>query len=55
MKQYQKKFQRWWMDTDHKPKGRLKSLLERTNRQEWRKEATEIKRTGKNSGKKSDQ
>ena len=36
MKNYKKRFQRWWMDTDHKPNKKVRRLLEKQNRMEER-------------------
>lgn len=38
MRDYQKRFQRYWMDTDEKPKGKDRRHIEKQNRQEIKRE-----------------
>jgi len=35
---WKRRFQEFWMGTDHKPKGRDKQLIEKQNRQEAKKD-----------------
>ncbi len=32
MRRYKKKFQHEWMSTDHKPKGKMRRFIEKSNR-----------------------
>jgi hypothetical protein len=34
MRDYKRRWQAWWMTLDKKPKGTLKRLIEKANRQE---------------------
>lgn len=36
MKNYKRRFQQWWMDTDQKPNRKVRRLIEKQNRIEER-------------------
>lgn len=38
MRGWKRRFQQWWMDTDHKPKGKDRRYIEKQNRHDAKRE-----------------